>query len=50
MIEGGWPFVWAAYAVTLGALIPLAAIVWLRLTYWAKQARALDAAKQGRAP
>jgi hypothetical protein len=43
MIEGGWPFVWTAYAVTFGALIPLAAIVWLRLAHWAKEARALDA-------
>jgi hypothetical protein len=43
MIEGGWPFVWTAYAGTLGALILLAAIVWLRLAHWAKEARALDA-------
>jgi heme exporter protein CcmD len=43
MIEGGWPFVWTAYAVTFGALVPLAAIVWLRLAHWAKESRALDA-------
>ena len=49
MIEGGWPFVWIAYSITLGALIPLAAIVMLRLRHWSLQAKKLDAAK-GKTP
>lgn len=49
MIEGGWPFVWIAYAITFGALIPLALIVALRLAHWVNEARKLDAAK-GKTP
>lgn len=49
MIEGGWPFVWIAYAITFGALVSLAAVVILRLAHWSAEARKLDAAK-GRAP
>ncbi len=45
MIEGGWPFVWIAYSITFAALIPLAAIVVLRLLHWSKEAKKLDAAK-----
>jgi hypothetical protein len=50
MIEGGWPFIWAAYAASLGALCVLAAIVVTRLRYWSAKARALDEAKRERAP
>ncbi len=42
MIEGGWGYVYAAYAVTLGALIVLAMAVGLRLAHWSRRARALD--------
>lgn len=42
MIEGGWPFIWAAYALTIGGLAILALVVVLRLRYWASRARKLD--------
>jgi hypothetical protein len=48
MIDGGWSFIWAAYAVTLGALAVLALVVAVRLAHWSKRARALDEAKRGR--
>jgi hypothetical protein len=43
MIAGGWNFVIAAYAVTLGGLAALALLVALRARQWAKRARELDA-------
>ena len=43
MISGGWNFVIAAYAVTLGGLAVLALTVALRARGWAKRARELDA-------
>ena len=43
MITGGWNFVIAAYAVTLGGLAVLAVTVALRARSWAKQAHDLDA-------
>jgi heme exporter protein CcmD len=46
MIEGGWSYIWAAYAATVVSLGGLALTVVLRLRFWAKQARALDAAKR----
>lgn len=49
MIEGGWPFIWAAYGVSLSALGVLITIVVLRLWHWSKAARALDQAKRERA-
>ncbi|MFZ2030647.1 MAG: hypothetical protein WAU68_10095 [Vitreimonas sp.] len=42
MIAGGWNFVIAAYAVTLGGLAVLALSVALRARTWAKRARELD--------
>ncbi len=42
MIEGGWNFVSAAYAVTLGAFAVLAVVVVVRLNAWAKRAKDLD--------
>lgn len=42
MIEGGWEFVWAAYAVTAGAVVALTALVVSRLMHWSRKARALD--------
>jgi heme exporter protein D len=42
MIEGGWTFVWAAYAVTGAALIVLAGVSAVRAVRWSKRARALD--------
>jgi len=41
MIEGGWDFVYPAYAVTFGGLAVLAAVVVLRLRHWAKRAQGL---------
>lgn len=49
MIEGGWLFVWVAYAITFCALTPLATIVILRLGYWAGEAKKIDVAK-GKTP
>lgn len=43
MISGGWNFVIAAYAVTLGGLAVLAVTVALRARAWSKRARELDA-------
>jgi heme exporter protein CcmD len=42
MIDGGWPFVWASYALMGGAFAALAAIVLLRARYWAREARKLE--------
>lgn len=42
MIEGGWVFVWPAYAVALGGLLALAVMVVARLRYWARRAREQD--------
>lgn len=42
MIEGGWEFIWPAYAVALGALGVLAIVVVTRLRTWAQRARELD--------
>lgn len=39
MIEGGWAFIWSAYALACAALIVLTLIVMLRLAHWAKRAR-----------
>lgn len=41
MIEGGWPFVWGAYVLTLGALGVLVLVIVLRLRKWAREARKL---------
>jgi heme exporter protein D len=43
MIEGGWDYVWPAYAVTLTALAVLSAVVAQRFAHWRRRARALDA-------
>jgi heme exporter protein CcmD len=42
MIEGGWAFVWGAYGVTLGALVVMALVIVLRLSYWSKRVRELE--------
>jgi heme exporter protein D len=42
MIEGGWSFVWAAYALTLASLALLSLVVVVRLRHWARQAKELD--------
>jgi heme exporter protein D len=42
MIEGGWPFIWTAYALTLAALALLSLVVVARLRHWAKRARGLE--------
>lgn len=39
MIEGGWSYIWSAYALAIGALVVLTLIVTLRLAHWAKRAR-----------
>ncbi|MBX9745719.1 MAG: heme exporter protein CcmD [Hyphomonadaceae bacterium] len=46
MIEGGWNYVWPAYAVTGAALLVLTIVVLVRAAHWAKRAKALDAAKE----
>jgi heme exporter protein CcmD len=45
MIEGGWNYVWPAYAIALGALAVLAVVVLQRLRTWARRARELDELK-----
>lgn len=42
MIEGGWPHVWAAYAIALVALGVLGVATILRLAHASRQARALE--------
>lgn len=42
MIEGGWTFVWSAYALALSALAVLTLVVVLRLAHWSKRARELE--------
>lgn len=43
MIEGGWPFVWASYALCVGSVGALALVVVLRNQHWSKAARKLEA-------
>ena len=42
MIEGGWEFIWPAYAVALGGLAALTVFVVARLRSWERRARELD--------
>jgi hypothetical protein len=44
MIEG-WPYIWSAYALALGALVVLTLAVTLRLAAWSKRARELERRK-----
>jgi len=39
MMEGGWPYVWGAYAFACAALAVLTLAVTLRLAHWSKRAR-----------
>lgn len=43
MIDGGWPFVFAAYGVTILVLIGLVLNTVLRARVWARRARELEA-------
>lgn len=45
MIEGGWTYIWAAYAVSLASLAALGFVIALRLTHWAKRAQAIEQRK-----
>lgn len=45
MIQGGWEYIWPAYAVALGALVALSVIVLARLVAWSRRARDLDRSK-----
>lgn len=45
MIEGGWDYVWPAYAVALGGLTTLTVVVLARLRSWSRKARELDRPK-----
>jgi hypothetical protein len=45
MIEGGWDFIWFAYAASLGALGVLSIVVVARLLAWSRRARDLDKQK-----
>jgi heme exporter protein CcmD len=49
MIEGGWDYVWPAYAITIGALGVLVVVVAARYAHWTKRARALEPKKDERA-
>jgi heme exporter protein CcmD len=42
MVEGGWAFVWAAYALTIGSMVALSIVVALRSRHWARQSRKLE--------
>lgn len=42
MIEGGWSFIYAAYAITALGLGGLALTTFLRARAWARRARDLD--------
>lgn len=42
MIEGGWPFVWASYALMGAAFAVVIVVVLLRARHWAREARKLD--------
>lgn len=41
MIEGGWPYVLASYALTVIVMAALALVVMLRLRHWSGRAKAL---------
>jgi hypothetical protein len=45
VIEGGWGYIWAAYALALGAIGVLTAVVLARLRTWTARARDLDKLK-----
>jgi hypothetical protein len=42
MIEGGWAYIWPAYAVGAFAFGALTIAVVLRLRHWASEARKLE--------
>jgi heme exporter protein CcmD len=42
MVDGGWPFVWAAYALMASAFAVLVCVVLLRARHWAHEARKLE--------
>lgn len=42
MIEGGWAYIYAAYAATLALLGGLALAIFLHARRWASEARKLD--------
>lgn len=46
MIEGGWSYIWGAYAGAAIALGVLVVIVATRARYWADRARKLDRSAQ----
>lgn len=45
MIEGGWTYIWASYAVTVVGLGAAALVAALRLRHWAARAREIAKAK-----
>jgi heme exporter protein D len=45
MIEGGWAYIWPAYAIALGAIAVLTLVVVIRLQTWSRRARELDQRK-----
>lgn len=42
MIEGGWAYVYAAYAVALGGLGALTLIIVIRAIRWGREAKKLE--------
>jgi heme exporter protein CcmD len=45
MIEGGWAYIWPAYAITLGAIGVLTIVVLMRLRAWSRRAGKLEKPK-----
>jgi heme exporter protein CcmD len=41
MVEGGWPYIWTAYALTVGFLGGLVIVVLVRAARWDRDARRL---------
>ena len=42
MIEGGWDYVWPAYAISIVALVAVTLAIALHAVHWAKRAKALE--------
>jgi hypothetical protein len=42
MIEGGWPFVWASYALMGVSFVALIGVAQARARHWAREARKLE--------
>jgi hypothetical protein len=45
MIEGGWAYIWPAYAIALGAIGLMTVVVLMRLRTWSRRAGKLEKPK-----